>query len=70
MGRNIYFSENEISILISVCEEWQSIMGEGIDTVDRVDNMLTDGLGSALMKLYKGKNGEKLYGMYRTKKSY
>lgn len=68
MGRNIYFSEIEILALISICEEWQSIMGEGIDTVDRVDDMLTDGLGSALKKLYKGKVGEELYGMYRTKK--
>lgn len=65
MGRNIYFTEKEIASLRDTSTEWCSMMCDGDEesrncTQERLDN----GLGSALKKLYKGLNGERIYKDY------
>lgn len=64
MGRSIYLSDNEIKALKDVATEWCSIMGDGSETSHLVDESLNNGLGSALYKLYKGCNGERIYKEY------
>lgn len=60
-GKSIYLTNNEILALTATCSEWESIMSEGEETADLVDDRLKEGLGSALKKLYKGREGQKLY---------
>jgi hypothetical protein len=59
-SRSIYFTEKEIKALIDTATEWCSMMGDA-DDVAPVQERLDNGLGSALKKLYKGKNGERAY---------
>ena len=63
MGRQIYLSEKELYALRTSAEEWCSIMSEGTseECRDAVSERLDNGLGSALFKLYKGRNGEEIY---------
>lgn len=60
-GKSIYLTNNEILALTATCSEWESIMSEGEETADLVDDRLKEGLGSALKKLYKGREGQKAY---------
>lgn len=60
-GRTIYFTDNEILALAATCLEWESMMSEGEETAALVDDRLDEGLGSALKKLYKGREGQKAY---------
>ena len=39
-------------------------MENSADTCDSIDEILDNGLGSALYKLYKGKEGERFYKKY------
>ena len=65
-GRNIYFTEKEQKALISSASEWCSMMSEGDEeSFDCVEERLNNGLGSALRKLYKGRNGENIYKDYK-----
>ena len=65
MGRSIYFSEKEILALIDSSEEWIQMMMDGdISAQQETDNRLNNGLGRALKKLYKGRNGERIYKDY------
>lgn len=65
MGRSIYLSEKEILALIDTSTEWVDMMMNGnIPAMQEADNRLNDGLGRALKKLYKGRNGEKAYKDY------
>lgn len=66
MGRNIYLTKKEITLLRQTATEWCEIMAEGDETAEHVDEMLEGGLGSALRKLYKGLNGEETYKHYKT----
>lgn len=70
MGRNIYFTNQEIQQILIYLEEAVSILGEAEeeDTLERIEKDMKNGLGSALRKLYKGRNGEKIYGEYKTKR--
>lgn len=64
-GRNIYFSDNEIEALREAISEWCEMMGTGEqEACDSVGERLQNGLGSALKKLYKGTNGERVYKDY------
>jgi len=65
MSRNIYLTEKEIEALISTSSEWCDMMSSG-DDISFVDDKLNDGLGFALKKLYKGKNGEQIYKNYES----
>lgn len=65
MGRNIYFSKKEILALIETSTEWIDMMMNGnISAKHEVDDRLNEGLGRALKKLYKGRNGERVYEDY------
>lgn len=64
MGRNIYFSEKEILALIETSTEWIDMMNGDIPAMHEADNRLNEGLGRALKKLYKGRNGERAYEDY------
>ena len=61
MGRSIYFTEQEILQLIHYVNEAMDILSDGTETCERVNRDMKDGLESALGKLYKGKEGEKLF---------
>ena len=65
MGRSIYLTEKEILALIDTSGEWGEMMNSGDEesrkcTEERMEN----GLGSALKKLYKGSNVERIYKDY------
>ena len=70
MGRNIYFTNQEIQQILTYLEEVISILGEAEeeDTWERTEKDMKNGLGSALRKLYKGRYGEKNYAKYKTKR--
>ena len=68
MGRNIYFTDRELSMVIDYVFEATDILGNASDTAERVDEDMENGLGSALRKLYKGCIGESKYAKYKTKR--
>ena len=68
MGRSIYFTDTEIEKLLIYLQEATNILGEAEETYQSVDEDLNNGLGSALRKLYKGRNGERIYEKYKTKR--
>lgn len=59
---NVYFTEKEAKCLRKVCGEWCELMETAKE--DLVTPMLEEGLGSALYKLYKGRNGAEIYKEY------
>ena len=65
MGKGIYLKEKELSALRETASEWCSMMEDGDENSSKcVNDRLNEGLGSALYKLYKGLNGEKIYKHY------
>lgn len=65
MGRSIYLTEKEIFALIDTSTEWVDMMMNGnIPAMQEADDRLNNGLGRALKKLYKGRNGERIYKDY------
>ena len=68
MGRNIYFTDRELSMVRSYVFEATDILGNASDTAEQVDEDMANGLGSALRKLYKGCIGESKYTKYKTKR--
>lgn len=68
MGRSIYFTDRELKMIIDYTNQAIEILGEGIETAASVDEDMENGLGSALRKLYKGRNGEAIYAKYKTKR--
>lgn len=68
MGRSIYFTDRELEMIIDYTNQAIEILSEGIETVASVDEDMENGLGSALRKLYKGRNGEVIYAKYKTKR--
>ena len=48
--------------------EATDILGNASDTAEQVEEDMTNGLGSALRKLYKGCIGESKYAKYKTKR--
>lgn len=64
----VYLTEKEIFALIDSATEWCDMMASGNEkSVELVNERLSDGLGSALYKLYKGRNGQRAYEEYRRK---
>ena len=45
-------------------EGYLDTMENSADTCDSIDELLDNGLGSALYKLYKGREGERFYKKY------
>lgn len=52
MGRNIYFTDRELSMARDYVFEATDILGNASDTAEQVDEDMENGLGSALRKLY------------------
>ena len=63
-GRTIYLTNDEILALTATCQEWESMMSEVEETAHLVDERLDEGLGSAMKKLYRGREGQKAYEKY------
>ncbi len=62
MGRNIYLTDKEQDALRDSASEWCGMMADGdLESIELVEERLNSGLGSALKKLYKGLEGEKIY---------
>lgn len=70
MGRSIYFTDRELSMVRSYVFEATDILGNASDTAEQVDEDMENGLGSALRKLYKGCIGESKYAKYKTKRGW
>mgnify|MGYP000921993861 FL=1 len=68
MGRNIYFTDRELSMVRDYVFEATDILGNASDTAEQVDEDMENALGSALRKLYKGCIGESKYAKYKTKR--
>jgi hypothetical protein len=68
MGRNIYFTDRELSMVRDYVFEATDILGNASDTAEQVDEDMENSLGSALRKLYKGCIGESKYAKYKTKR--
>lgn len=68
MGRSIYFTDRELSMVRDYVFEATDILGNASDTAKQVDEDMENGLGSALRKLYKGCIGESKYAKYKTKR--
>lgn len=68
MGRSIYFTDRELSMVRNYVFEATDILGNASDTAKQVDEDMENGLGSALRKLYKGCIGESKYAKYKTKR--
>ncbi len=66
----ISLTERETELVVSACRQYIEIMSEGEDTHEYTDYELETGLGSALRKLCKGKNGERVYARYKTVTKY
>lgn len=64
----VSLTDKEISALISTCSEWSSIMGEGEETFELVEERMNDGLGSALRKLTVNRKSNELYSKYKTER--
>ena len=68
MGRSIYFTDRELSMVRDYVFEATDILGNASDTAEQVDEDMENGLGSALRKLYKGCIGESKYAKYKAKR--
>ena len=68
MGRSIYFTNQEIRKLIDYVSNSVEVLIEAEDTAEQTEEDMKNGLGSALRKLYKGRNDEKIYAEYKTKR--
>ena len=62
----ISLTDIEIQRVLDACNGYMDMMGEGEDTYDYTNYMLETGLGSALRKISKGRNGQSLYAKYKT----
>lgn len=66
----ISLTYREIELVLSACRQYIELMGEGEDTHDYTTYELETGLGSALRKLSKGRNGQRVYAEYKTVSQY
>lgn len=67
-GVHIYLTEQEQNMVIDYLMESVTTLSEAEDTWEKVDEDMENGLGSALRKIYKGRNGESKYLEYKTKR--
>jgi len=56
----------EIERVIDACIGYIEILGEGEDTYEHTTYEIETGLGSALRKISKGRNGQYVYANYKT----
>lgn len=62
----ISLTDVEIQRVIDACVGYTEIMSQGEDTHDYTIYEMETGLGSALRKICKGRNGETVYAEYKT----
>lgn len=60
----------EVERLLDACHEYIELMSEGEDTHDYTLYEIETGLGSAMRKISKGRNGEHVYAEYKTVTKY
>lgn len=66
----ISLTDREIELILSAAGQYIELMEEGEDTYDYTVYQIETGLGSALRKLSKGRNGQKVYAKYKTVTKY
>ena len=66
----VSLTDIEVQRVLDACIGYMEIMGEGDDTHDYTEYEIETGLGSALRKISKGRNGEAVYGKYKTVTKY
>jgi hypothetical protein len=62
----ISLTDIEIQRVLDACREYMEIMGQGEDTHEYTLYQIETGLGSALRKISKGRNGQRVYAEYKT----
>lgn len=62
----ISLTDIEIQRVLDACNGYVEIMCQGEDTHDYTVYEMETGLGSALRKISKGKNGQRIYAKYKT----
>lgn len=62
----ISLTDIEIERVLDACNGYTEIMGEGEDTHEYTIYEIETGLGSALRKISKGRNGQYVYAKYKT----
>ena len=62
----VSLTDIEVGRLLDACHAYIELMSNGEDTHDYTLYELENGLGSALRKISKGRNGEFIYGKYKT----
>lgn len=60
----ISLTDTEIRRVLDACNSYIKIMGQGEDTHEYTVYEIETGLGSALRKISKGKNGQHVYAEY------
>ena len=62
----ISLTDIEAKRIFDACSEYTDMMGQGEDTCEYTAYLLENGLGSALRKISKGSNAQRVYGKYKT----
>lgn len=62
----ISLTDIEIRRVLDACVGYMEIMSQGEDTHEYTIYEIETGLGSALRKISKGKNGQRVYAEYKT----
>lgn len=66
----ITLTDREIELVLSACGQYIELMEQGEDTHEYTQYEIETGLGSALRKLSKGRNGQRVYAKYKTVTKY
>ena len=66
----ISLTDREIESVLDACNGYIEIMEQGEDTHEYTIYEIETGLGSALRKISKGRNGERVYAKYKTVTKY
>lgn len=66
----ISLTDREIELVLSACNQYIELMGEGEDTHDYTIYEMETGLGSALRKIGKGRNRQHVLAKYKTVRQY
>ena len=66
----ISLTDIEIQRIISACGQYIELMEQNEDTYEYTLYEIETGLGSALRKICKGKNGQYVYAKYKTVRQY
>lgn len=62
----VSLTDTEVKRILDACSGYIEIMGEGEDTHEYTIYEIETGLGSALRKICKGRNGQSVYAKYKT----